>query len=317
MDTWSQAADPRRRRPGRDRRLRSEPRSPHLGSRRGGLPAHKSHHRPCLPPAADVGSGHDGSMGARTRPAPPGSAEPLVVAEEFVHAIAPAVEVRVAMRSGSPMRIISSEARRASLTVLGRGSAHRRSVTSRVIARSGSPVSVVGLHRRKGSSATAEPSDRDPAARSGQLLGAGRPRRGTDHGTTTQVAGDRDGGLVRRMAGRSGRIDLEDAGARDRRRRSRDTVIGQLVIVAPAGRGASPRRWSCSRPRAGIAPRRRPVAPSTSAPVRGRSNDVHPAAVRVTRSTNRSHSSTEGVRHGSHAEAGRRDGVDQLPTPPR
>jgi nucleotide-binding universal stress UspA family protein len=68
----------------------------------------------------------------------------LSVAEDFVHAIVPAVEVRLAMRSGTPARIISSEARRASLTVLGRGSAHKRSVTSRVIARSGSPVSVVG-----------------------------------------------------------------------------------------------------------------------------------------------------------------------------
>jgi nucleotide-binding universal stress UspA family protein len=68
----------------------------------------------------------------------------LSVAEEFVHAIVPPVEVRLAMRSGNPARIISSEARRASLTVLGRGSAHGRSVTSRVIARSGSPVSVVG-----------------------------------------------------------------------------------------------------------------------------------------------------------------------------
>ena len=68
----------------------------------------------------------------------------LSLAGEFVHAIVPALEVRLAMRSGSPARIISSEARRASLTVLGRGSAHRRSITSRVIDWSGSPVSVVG-----------------------------------------------------------------------------------------------------------------------------------------------------------------------------
>jgi nucleotide-binding universal stress UspA family protein len=68
----------------------------------------------------------------------------LSAAEEYVHATVPAVEVRLTLRAGAPLRVIRSEARRASLTVLGRGSAHRRSVTSRFIARSGSPVSVVG-----------------------------------------------------------------------------------------------------------------------------------------------------------------------------
>ena len=56
----------------------------------------------------------------------------------------PVAAIAVSWARRPPARIISSEARRASLTVLGRGSAHRRSITSRVIRRSGSPVSVVG-----------------------------------------------------------------------------------------------------------------------------------------------------------------------------
>jgi nucleotide-binding universal stress UspA family protein len=65
-------------------------------------------------------------------------------AEEFVRTLVPDLDVRTVLRTGSPTRVIRSEGRRASLTVLGRGPVHSRSVTSRVIARASSPVSVVG-----------------------------------------------------------------------------------------------------------------------------------------------------------------------------
>ena len=214
--------------------------SPHSsrGQPRGGRPAHRSRIVHACPRAADVGPGHDAQSAPEhsrvrarkrwTSCRPPKSTS---------HAIGPGLEVRLTLRAGQPLRVIRSEARRASLTVLGRGSAHRRSVTPR----RHRPVRLTGqcgrLHR---------PDVRLPPANrviaillpgQGSSYGARRPRRGTDHGTTTQVAGDRDGGLVRHLAGGSGRIDPEGPGAHVRRRRPRDAVHGRAFIDATAGRG--------------------------------------------------------------------------------
>ena len=68
----------------------------------------------------------------------------LGAAEQFVHSIAPDLEVRAVLRTGGAARAICSEGKRAGLIVLGRGPVHARSVTSRVLARASSPVSVVG-----------------------------------------------------------------------------------------------------------------------------------------------------------------------------
>jgi len=139
------------------------------------------------------------------------------------------------------------------------------------------------LHRPDGSSATDEPGDRDPAARPGQLYGARRPRRGTDHGTTTQVAGDGDGGLVRHLAGGSGRIDPEGPGAHVRRRRPRDAVHGRAFIDATAGRGPHRSNGRARRhtPRPGPC---RDRTPRPATPVQWRDHDVHPPAVVITQS---------------------------------
>jgi nucleotide-binding universal stress UspA family protein len=66
-------------------------------------------------------------------------------AEELAHAIAPQIEVRLALRSGGPARAIREESKRASLTIIGQSRDTTRSVTWQVIARSSCPVSVVGF----------------------------------------------------------------------------------------------------------------------------------------------------------------------------
>ena len=67
-------------------------------------------------------------------------------AEELVHAIAPQIEVRLALRSGGPARAIRGESKGASLTIIGQSRDGTRSVTQQVIERSSCPVSVVGFN---------------------------------------------------------------------------------------------------------------------------------------------------------------------------
>jgi nucleotide-binding universal stress UspA family protein len=90
----------------------------------------------------------------------------LTMAEEHVRTVTPGVPTQAVLRTGSPARVIRSEAKRASITVLGRGREHGRSVTSRVIARPSSPVTLVG---------SAEPEAKAAVTRVVAVLGPGLP----------------------------------------------------------------------------------------------------------------------------------------------